>query len=286
MRIIVCMKQLCMIYARTGRDPGKGYLAPEDSIYRINPYDEAALETALCIKDAQAGSEIMILTLGPLIAEAELRRCLAMGADDIFHIDTGDDPDPWGKSLLLARAIRALEADLILCGKESLDKRNGQVAAFIGKHLGLPFISAAKDLHIRMENRLEAQRSAGRGVMETVECTLPAVCSVDLASRPPRFPAFEAKKKALGAPIRRLAYPPDAADKKMTSAGTFPPRPRPKRIPAPESRLCAFDRIQQLLAGSRIEKKGAVLRGSPESQVEGIMAFLKEHGIIETKKEL
>ncbi len=62
------------------------------------------------------------------------------------------------------------------------------------------------------------------------------------------------------------------------------PRPRPKRIPVPDSRLEAFDRIQQLLMGSRIEKKGTILQGSPESQAEGIISFLEEHGFPESKK--
>jgi hypothetical protein len=41
--------------------------------------------------------------------------------------------------------------------------------------------------------------------------------------------------------------------------------------------LGAAERIRQLLAGSRVEKKGRMLTGDMESQVEGILAFLKEH---------
>ncbi|MBC8456584.1 MAG: hypothetical protein H8D67_01140 [Deltaproteobacteria bacterium] len=41
----------------------------------------------------------------------------------------------------------------------------------------------------------------------------------------------------------------------------------------------------QLLTGSRVEKKGEMLRGSPESQVEGIISFLDRHGFLESKKE-
>jgi len=47
MRIIVCVKQIRQTYARTGMDPEQYFLKPEDSVYRINPYDEAALELAL-----------------------------------------------------------------------------------------------------------------------------------------------------------------------------------------------------------------------------------------------
>jgi len=49
--------------------------------------------------------------------------------------------------------------------------------------------------------------------------------------------------------------------------------------------LDAFPRNGQSLTGSRVEKKGEMLRGSPESQVEGIISFLDGHGFLESKKE-
>ncbi|MCA1795223.1 MAG: hypothetical protein LC660_15380 [Desulfobacteraceae bacterium] len=51
MNIIVCVKQICYTYARTGKNPDTKYINPEDSIFRINPYDEAATELALRVKE-------------------------------------------------------------------------------------------------------------------------------------------------------------------------------------------------------------------------------------------
>jgi electron transfer flavoprotein beta subunit len=51
-------------------------------------------------------------------------------------------------------------------------------------------------------------------------------------------------------------------------------------IPTPDSRLSAAERIGQLLTGSRMEKKGRVLMGDPESQIEGIVSFIKELGFL------
>ena len=53
-------------------------------------------------------------------------------------------------------------------------------------------------------------------------------------------------------------------------------------VAAPDSRQHAYDRIMQLLTGSKVEKKGEILTGSPESQVEGIIAFLKTNGFLES----
>ena len=117
MKIIVCVKQISHIYARTGMDPEKNYLAPEDDVFRINPYDELAVGMALQTKEFVGEGEIVILTLGPIIAEAELRRCLAVGADHLYQIDMDSSMDPWSKSSFLARAIKDMGADFVLCGK-------------------------------------------------------------------------------------------------------------------------------------------------------------------------
>jgi electron transfer flavoprotein beta subunit len=285
MRIIVCVKQIRLTYARTGMDLEQHFLKPEDSVYRVNPYDEAALELALQVKERQDNVEIILLTLGPLIAETELRRCLALGADDIYQIEMEEEQDPWSKSKLLARATKDLAADLILCGKESLDKQNGQVGAFMAHHLNMPFLSALIDLTIQDNGTLKAQRAAERGVREVFECLIPAVLSVDLGSYEPRLPIYEDKKRIRSMEIKRLSYPDELPTNKTMSTRVFPPRPRPKKTPAPDSKAEAFYRIEQLLAGSRIKKKGVILEGSPESQIQGIISFLEEHGFMESHKD-
>lgn len=280
MRIVVCLKQIRFTYARTGRNPEEFFLSPEDSIFRINPYDEIALEMALCLKEAWGRGEIILVTLGPIIAENELRRCLAMGADEIYQIDEKEEIDTWRKSVLLARAIKELEADVVLCGKESLDTQNGQVGAFIAHSLDLPFVSAVMDLAVKGDQDVEARRSAGRGIREIIECRLPAVFSVEMGVHEPRLPTYEDKKKSQSTQIRCLSYPEEDCQAKTFSAGIIQPRPRPKEVPAPDSGLDSFERIQQLLAGSRIDKKGEILMGDPESQAENIISFLKRNNIV------
>ncbi|MBN1906774.1 MAG: hypothetical protein JW927_16950 [Deltaproteobacteria bacterium] len=296
MRILVCAKQVTFTYARTGRDPVKNYIEPEDNIFRINPYDEAALELALGIKEKDKTVEVFILSLGPLIAEKELRRCIAIGADAVYRIDTEDEHDSWSKSVILAQGIRELKADLILCGKESVDKQNGQVGAFIAHHLGLPFVSDV--VHVEtglIRRRLTAMagqepvstakvtKNAGKGIREEIECHLPAVLSVSLEGIETRMPSFEQKQKALSLSFRIIDVDVKHVSKKVAHKKTFQPRPRPKRVVTPDSSKPAFDRINQLLAGSSVEKKGAILTGDTASQVEGIISYLVERGFLETK---
>jgi electron transfer flavoprotein beta subunit len=282
MRIIVCAKQVKFTYARTGLDPDKNYIAPGDNIFRINPWDESALDIALKLKERGSNVEVIILTLGPVIAEKELRRCIAVGADEIYRIDTESDHDSWSKSVLLARGIKELNADMVFCGKESVDKQNGQTGAFIAHHLELPFISNVINVETGFKPVSRVIRKAGKGVREEVECPLPAVFSVSLEGSETRLSVFEKKQKALISPIKTLKINTDKAEKKLKHESTHPPRPRPKKVPAPDSSMAAFDRINQLLAGSDIEKKGEILTGYPESLVDGIISYLIEWGFIET----
>jgi electron transfer flavoprotein beta subunit len=59
------------------------------------------------------------------------------------------------------------------------------------------------------------------------------------------------------------------------------PRPRPKNISVPDSRLNGFERVLWLLSGSRTEKKGSVLEGPPEAMASEIIRFLMENGVTE-----
>ncbi|MEW6663846.1 MAG: hypothetical protein AB1512_01330 [Thermodesulfobacteriota bacterium] len=285
MKIVVCLKQVCHIYARTGMDPGERFISSEDKIYRINPYDEYALELALRAKESLVEAEVTLLTLGPLIAEAELRRCLAMGAERVYRVEAQGLLDPWRKSSLLARAIGELGAQLILCGKESMDTANGQVGAFLARRLRVPFVSSIMELEVQEEKGVaRVWRRAGRGVREVVSSPLPAVLSVDWIGEEPRVPTFLRKRSARSEPIHTLRYRDEAEGVRVLSRRIFPPRPRPKRVTAPDSSADAFERIGQLLAGSRGEKQGSILYGPAEEQVEEILVFLRGRRLIRGRR--
>jgi electron transfer flavoprotein beta subunit len=284
MKIVICVKQIRHVYARTGMNPSEQFLAPEDQVSMVNPFDEVALEMGLRVRESLGEGDITLLTLGPIIAESELRRCLGMGANRLVRIEADQGLDPWRKSLFLARAIKEMGAGLILCGKESLDRQNGQVGAYVAHRLGLPFVSAVVSVTLKPGvGEVEAERRAGRGVREIVGCSLPAVLSVDMGLDV-RLPKFEDKRRAESALFETCFYAEGGDPARTLGAATFPPRPRPKKVFTPDSRLDAFERIQQLLAGTRVEKKGSMLFGSIDSQVEGIVSFLKKHGFREKEK--
>ena len=291
MNIIVFAKQIRHTYARTGDSPESYFICPEDSVYRVNPHDEAALELALRLKDKYDDIGVTLVTLGAMIAEREIQRCLATGADHLYQIsvpgqtdsdgDPLDQPDPWVKSELMARTVKELRGNMVLCGKASLDKSSGQVGALLAQRLDLPFVSAITDLSLDKDSStMRVQRSAGRGVREIIECRLPAVFSVDLGPEL-RLPEFAGRQRAETYVPRLLDYGSDVDGPKVVCTRRFQPRPRPKMVAAPDSRQHAYERIMQLLTGSKVEKKGEILTGSADSQVEGIVDYLKANGFLE-----
>ena len=290
MHIIVCAKQIQATYARTGKSPEALFLNPEDHIYRVNPYDEAAMALAVKVKDAMPAAQITVITLTPMAAEEDLWRLLGMGADRLCRIDLAESDgepvqnpqalDSWAKAQVLARAAKTLKADLVLCGKESVDRQNGLVATYMAHLLHLPYVAGIMDLRIQEETGVRITKNAGKGRREIMDCRLPALFGVDLLPEPLPMPAYAAIQTARCKEALHMVYDTGNLTAKTRSLTTTTPRPRPKPSPAPDSSLPSYARVKQLLSGSAMEKKGKLVTGSPESQVDEIIDFMELHGFL------
>lgn len=275
MKICVCVKQIRHTYAQSGLDPQRWFLEPLDTISRINPYDESALELALDLKQ-HTEATVHLLTLGPIIARSDLERCLAMGADNIYHVQSDQKTvDLWAKAEALARAVAHIGADLVLCGKQSLDTGDGVIGAFMAHRLKMPFVSAITELKIE-DGRARVTKNAGRGRREVIACALPAILSVDLVSKTPNLPSYKNITTARARAFETILVADTDKVPKTCSVARITPKPRTKQVPAPDSALPAYERVLQLLQGSRVEKKGKLVTGTVEEAVEEIVAFITE----------
>ena len=115
----------------------------------MNPDDKAGLEAALRLKD-QYGAEVTVVTMGLPKAEEVLREALAMGADKGILVTDRvlGGADTWATSQTLAGAIRNLDYDLIITGRQAIDGDTAQVGPQISEHLDIPVISYAQDIKI------------------------------------------------------------------------------------------------------------------------------------------
>ncbi len=148
MKIVVCVKQVPDTKGGVKFNPD-GTLDRGAMLAIMNPDDKAGLEAALRLKD-EYGAEVTVVTMGLPKADEVLREALAMGADKGILVTDRvlGGADTWATSTTLAGAIRNLEYDLIITGRQAIDGDTAQVGPQIAEHLDLPVISYAQDIKI------------------------------------------------------------------------------------------------------------------------------------------
>ena len=148
MKIVVCVKQVPDTKGGVKFKPD-GTLDRAAMLTIMNPDDKAGLEAALRLKD-QYGAEVTVVTMGLPKAEEVLREALAMGADKGILVTDRvlGGADTWATSQTLAGAIRNLDYDLIITGRQAIDGDTAQVGPQISEHLNIPVISYAQDIKI------------------------------------------------------------------------------------------------------------------------------------------
>ncbi|MHC4142674.1 MAG: electron transfer flavoprotein subunit beta/FixA family protein [Planctomycetota bacterium] len=143
-----------------------------------NPFDEFAVEQAIQLKESRSDvSEVVALTIGPADAAGTLRTALAMGADRAVHIvDEAPLRDELALAEILAAAIEREEADfdLILCGKQTIDRDAGELGPALAELLNLPHVGAITKLEVTDDQTARAHRRI-EGAEEIVEASLPVL---------------------------------------------------------------------------------------------------------------
>ena len=165
----------------------------------INPFDEIALEEALRIKEREKGVEVLVISIGDLACQQQLRTGLAMGADRAVLVQTDQILEP----LTVAKALKALvdqeSPELVMLGKQAIDGDNNQTGQMLAALWGRPQATFASELLLKGEQAL-VTREVDAG-LETIEMDLPAVVTTDLRLNEPRYvrlpEIMKAKKKPL-----------------------------------------------------------------------------------------
>ena len=146
MNIVVCVKQVPDT-TEVKLDPKTGTLDRTGVPSIINPDDKAGIEAALRLKD-QTGAKVTILSMGPPQADVALREALAMGADEAILLSDRafGGADTWATSSTIAAALKKLDFDLVITGRQAIDGDTAQVGPQIAEHLGIPQVSYVEDM--------------------------------------------------------------------------------------------------------------------------------------------
>lgn len=158
MKIVVCIKQVPDTKGGVKFNPD-GTLDRAAMLAIMNPDDKAGLEAALRIKE-ECGAEVTVVTMGLPKADDVLREAMAMGADNAILVTDRvlGGADTWATSTTIAGALRNIDYDLIITGRQAIDGDTAQVGPQIAEHLGIPQVSYVEKMDVEGEDTLVVQR--------------------------------------------------------------------------------------------------------------------------------
>lgn len=270
LNIAVCAKPVPdpNYYEKVDIDPVKKTIIRTSVPTVINPADKNAVEAALKLKEAHGGI-VTVFSMAPPEAEIEIRKLLAMGADEAFLVSdrTFAGSDTLATSNILASAIRQAEKndqkkfDLILCGAESADGGTGQVVPQLGEWLSTDHLWNAVYIDSSSESdKLRIKTKTDLGFAEWL-CGLPAVIGVSRDVNVPRFTSvmavIKAKNKKLSVLTRNDI---GLLDPDLTGWAGSPTKPGDLYRP-------------------RNERSGIFFEGDPEEKAHRIIEALRSRGI-------
>lgn len=181
----------------------------------VNPYDDFAVEEALKIKDKDPSTEVVVVCFGPQAAKERMIKSLAMGADRGVLIDHEgvETTDSLLIAKVLAKALKEVAPDMVLCGKQAIDDDNMHIPAMVASLLEWPHVNVVTSLTHLQDKLYRVEREVEGGQVECYEVRLPAVFGAHKSLNNPRYVALpgimKAKKKPLDVKtIKDLGFAP------------------------------------------------------------------------------
>ena len=158
MKIVVCAKQVPDT-TEVKLDPKTNTLIRDGVPSIINPDDKAGIEAALQLKE-KVGGTVTVISMGPPQADAALREALAMGCDEAILVTDRafGGADTWATSSTIAAALKKIDYDIIITGRQAIDGDTAQVGPQIAEHLGIPQVSYAEEIVDAAEGKVVVKR--------------------------------------------------------------------------------------------------------------------------------
>ena len=211
MKIIVCMKQVPDT-TEVRLDPVTGTLIRDGVPSIINPDDKAGIEAALRIKEQIPGSTVTVVSMGLPQVDVALREAMAMGCDDAVLLTDRKlgGADTWATSSSIAGALKKMEYDLIICGRQAIDGDTAQVGPQIAEHLGIPQVSYVEEIQ-EITDRYMVVKRQFEDRYQVVEVAFPCLITTLSELNDPRYMSVGGVFDAYQKEVRVMSYA-DIAD--------------------------------------------------------------------------
>ncbi len=165
----------------------------------MNPFDEIAVEEAVCLKEKGVATEVVAVSCGSSQCKDTLRTALALGVDRAILVETGQELQPLAVAKLLQALVTREQPRLILLGKQAIDDDCNQTGQMLAALSGLPQATFASKVELSQEQATVTREVDGG--LEVLSINLPAVITTDLRLNEPRYVTLPNIMKAKKKPI-------------------------------------------------------------------------------------
>ena len=209
MKILVTAKRVPDPNATIKVRPDGSGIVTDNLKYVVNPFDEIAIEEALRLKEKQAGTEVILVSIGGKASTEQLRTGLAMGADRAILVVSEKEVEPLIVARVLQKIVADEKPDVIFMGKQAIDDDSNQAGQMLAELLGWPQATFASKVVLSGDQKSATVTREVDGGLEDVEVQLPAIVTADLRLNEPRYASLpgimKARKKELKEiPIEQL----------------------------------------------------------------------------------
>ncbi|MEE9372269.1 MAG: hypothetical protein V3V00_04375 [Saprospiraceae bacterium] len=215
MNIIVPIKQVPDLVEELEIDSSGKDLDREWLKFKVNEFDDHALEEALLLKE-ESGGTVTAIALDSNDIDKALYAAAAKGADKVVKV-TGLDGNVSNHEAakVLANAIGEMSPDLVLTGVQSVEDRDGQLGVLLAHYLKAPHISVVTGVSINGDS-VTVNKEYGGGLVAEFEASTPIVLGIQAARETPRYVPVAKVRRAM----RSTDMVEVAAGEAGVSAGT------------------------------------------------------------------
>ncbi len=244
MNIFVCVKQVPDTETKVQPNGDGSFIETSSIKWIMNPYDEFAVEQALLVKAANAGSTVTVVRVGGVKDTEALRTAMAMGADDAILVEAEDNLDSYSIAKALKGAIdkSGKTPDLVLCGKQAIDDDCLQVPQILATMMDLPSVTVIVGFEQNGET-VSVKREVEGGALEIYELNTPCVLATNKGINTPRYASLPGIMKAKRKPMQQLSLADvgvSADDRRVVYSDFQLPPEKP-----PGKKFDAMDEAQQ-----------------------------------------
>jgi electron transfer flavoprotein beta subunit len=225
MKLLVCVKQVPDMESRFKPDSKGTWFSESDLAWRMNEYDEYAVEEAVKLREQLGEScELTVLSIGPDRVGEVIKKALAMGADRAVHIQDQDaaGKDPWQIASIIAGYAKEQGYDIIFTGMQSQDRGSAQVGVLLSELLGYTCATTLVGFSYA-DGLIIAKRELEGGIKGVARLKTPAVVTCQLGLNIPRYPTLPNIMKAKRKEIAALPVADLLREEPLTATSSFHP---------------------------------------------------------------